>query len=72
MVGSLETCSAGVYQSSRKFSKAIFAQVSRSAQGRFTGDGGRLRGVFQQKFKLDYGNLAVDCALSGISAVSIA
>ena len=36
-----------VYQSSRKFSEAIFAHVSRSAQGHFTGDGGRLGGVFQ-------------------------
>ena len=56
VVGSLETCSARVYRSSRKFSEAIFAHVSRSAQGRFTGDSGRLGGVFQQKFKLDYGN----------------
>ena len=56
VVGSLETCSARVYRSSRKFSEAIFAHVSRSAEGRFTGDGGRLGGVFQQKFKLDYGN----------------
>ena len=47
VVGSLETCSARVYQSSRKFSEAIFAHLSRSAQGRFTGDGGSLGGVFQ-------------------------
>ena len=40
----------------KKFSEAIFAHMSRSAQGRFTGDGGRLGGVFQQKFKLDYCN----------------
>ena len=53
VVGSLDTCSARV---SRKFSEAIFAHVSRSAQGRFIGDGGRLGGVFQKKFKLDYGN----------------
>ena len=38
------------------FKEAVFTHVSRSAQGRFTGDGGRLGGVFQQKFKLDYGN----------------
>ena len=57
MVGSLEACSAGVlYQSSTTFSEAIFAHVSRSVQGRFTGDGGRLGVVIQQKFKLDYGN----------------
>ena len=56
MVGGLETCSAGVYRSSRKVSEAIFAHVSRSAQGRFTNDGGRSGGVFHQKFKLDYGN----------------
>ena len=56
VVGSLETCSARVYRSLRRFSEAIFAHVSRSAQGRFTGDDGRLGGVFQQKFKLDYGN----------------
>ena len=54
--GSLETCSARVYRSSGKFSEAIFAHLSRLARGRFTGDGGRLGGVFQQKFKLDYGN----------------
>ena len=56
MVGGLQTCSARVYRSSRKVSEAIFAHVSRSAQGRFTRDSVRLGGVFHQKFRLDYGN----------------
>ena len=55
-----------VYRSS---GKGNFAHVSKSAQGRFTRDGGRSRGVFQQKFKLDYGKHAIDCEFSDIFVI---
>ena len=51
-VGSLETCSARVYRSSRKVCGAIFAHVSRSAQGRFTRDGGRSGGPPEIQIRL--------------------
>ena len=52
MVGGLQTCSARVYRSSRKVSEAIFAHVSRSAQGRFTRDSVRLGSVFSPEIQI--------------------
>ena len=48
VVGSLETCSARVYQSSRKFSEAVFAALQVTV--------GDWEAFFKQKLKLDYGN----------------